>query len=476
MMKPFERRDRWDILGWPVAGRLLRSQGFLKSLQFLTLILFIIAIIEGFFNHDLSDNPFTTGLFWGLFWPFFIFFTTPTLGKIICGICPVRLLIFFTGRFSLNRKPPKWMNSGVVSIAAILVFYWFLIYAWPDILHSPWTTAVYFLLFTVTSIVITLIYKPSVWCKGICPVAVPTNIVSRMAFLGLTTYKEVCKDCRIATCAIGRPGVEGCPHGLNPSRMTGNADCTLCMKCVNSCSYDAIRFGFIKPLREFETGHLKRDLPEAYGTILLMGALTFTMQFYKGMSHGKMREYSPFIKLGDALGPHLAPVFSSEGIAGLSTFLFSLALTYSWYTFASYLVARRHNRKTLDMLNIFAWSALPMFALSSFAQVCEFFFFRYYPRTAEGFLWLFGLPYPVQPLAEMNSLWLTSFKIISIFGVLWSVKFTWELSGFFEKQVKGRILVSLPFWLMSLLLLTGFIAHIAAMVFLNMPEITGPRR
>ena len=469
-------RDRGDLLRLPLIGRLLSNSKFVTTLQIFSLILFVVAIVRGYILPERKDNLFTTGLFWGLFWPLFIFITTPTLGKIICAVCPHRLLIFFFGnRFSLNKKPPKWMKSGFVSLTVVMLFYWILVYGWLDILHSPIVTAIYFTIFTIAAITVTLIYKPSIWCKGLCPIAIPTNLVSRIAFLGIRTYQSKCDPCKIATCVVGRPKFEGCPHNLNPSMLKSNSDCTLCMKCVNACSHDAVRFGFIRPLQAFKLKKFKSNMAEALGVLLLFAAIILTMQLFNGIYRGMMREKFPLAKLGKIIHPYVDYFFTIESVIALTTFLFAVAFILIYYYLFSIFAAKVTAKKITEVFGLLSWSLLPVFALACFAQMSEFFFFRYYPMIADGFLDLFNVKVKVSPLVSMNSIWLAAFKIISIAGGVWSIIFTWQLSERLSTVTSKRVIISTPFWFFYVVIMLGFVAQVVVMTLLDMPQVTGPR-
>lgn len=455
--------------------KLLSLPRFVTCLQVFTLILFVLAIYKGYSSPHEQDNRYTTGLFWGLFWPFFIFITTPLFGKVFCALCPHRLIIFSLGeRFGLKNKAPQWMTTGYASILIVLLFYWFPVYAWKGIFHNPLNAVIYFTVFTFLAVAVSLYYRPGVWCRGLCPVAVPTNIVSRAAFLGIRSYKNKCDSCKKATCVAGRPAFEGCPHGINPSRLTENSDCTLCMKCINACSHDAVRFGFIKPMTEFAMKGRKGDMPEALGLLLLFGALTLTMQLYNGLYRGALKDRFFLAKIGSQLHPYLDFAVSREGAIALTVFFFSIATVTLYFLLFSRLAAWITQKETPVVFELFAWTLLPAFAFSSFSQMSEFFFFRYYPMIADGFLSLLGYHFRVTPLATMTSLWLSAFKLIAVGGALWSILLTWQASGRFAERVAKRVLISLPFWFFHFFILIGFTAHMVVMIFLDMPQVTGP--
>jgi len=470
-------RDRGDLLRFPLVMSLLGSPRFITSLQVFTLALFVLALYKGCSAPHERENLFTTGLFWGLFWPFFIFITTPLFGKIFCALCPHRLIIFSLGeRFGLNNKAPRWMTAGYASIIIVLIFYWFPVYAWKGIFHSPLNTSIYFTVFTFVAVAISIYYRPRVWCKGLCPVALPTNIVSRAAFFGIRSYKSKCDSCRKATCVAGRTGFEGCPHGINPSKLTENSDCTLCMKCIKACSHDAVSFGFLRPMSEFALKGRKGDMPEALGLLLLFGALTLTMQLYNGLYRGALKDRFFLAKVGSHIQPYVDFAVSREGAIALSVFFFSITTVTLYFFLFSHLAAWIAKKEMSKVFEVFAWTLLPAFAFSSFSQMSEFFFFRYYPMIADGFLSLFGYGFRVKPLASMNSLWLTVFKLIAMGGAMWSIILTWQASRKFAEGVAMRVIISLPFCFFHLFILIGFTAHMVVMIFLDMPQVTGPRQ
>lgn len=368
------------------------------------------------------------------------------------------------------------MTTGYASIIIVLLFYWFPVYAWKGIFHNPLNTAIYFTVFTFIALGISLYYRPRVWCKGLCPVALPTNIVSRAAFFGIRSYQNKCDSCKKATCVAGRTGFEGCPHGINPSKLTENSDCTLCMKCINACSHDAVRFGFIKPMTELSMKGRKGDMPEALGLLLLFGALTLTMQLYNGIYRGAMKERFFLAKAGIKLQPYLDFAVSREGAIALTIFFFSVVFVTFYFFVSSRLASWILNKDMPPIFELFAWTLLPAFAFSSFSQMSEFFFFRYYPMIADGFLDLLGYGLRVKPLASMNSLWLTVFKLVAIGGAVWSIILTWQVSRKFAEGVATRVIISLPFWCFHFFILIGFTAHMVVMIFLDMPAVTGPRQ
>jgi hypothetical protein len=160
---------------------------------------------------------------------------------------------------------------------------------------------------------------------------------------------------------------------------------------------------------------------------------------------------------------------------GLLTFLFCVTFVYVYFRSFSLYTAKITGQDSGAIFQLFAWTLLPVFALSSFAQMAEFFFFRYYSMIANGFMSLFGIDTLVAPLLSMNNHWLLLFKLVSIGGAVWSMVFVWQQSGKIAGNSLQRLKMSSPYWLFYLLVLSGFVAHIIVMLFLDMPQVTGPR-
>lgn len=61
-----------NLLKWPLLGQILRQPVLLNTLRWAVLVLFLSAIAFGLIYPHAEENPYTTALFWSLFWPFFL--------------------------------------------------------------------------------------------------------------------------------------------------------------------------------------------------------------------------------------------------------------------------------------------------------------------------------------------------------------------------------------------------------------------
>jgi len=83
-----QKRNISDIFGWPLVGLIFKNRAALFAVRTVTMMLFASALYFGFAYPELSENPYTTAIFWSLFWPFFMIVSIVALGPGFCGICP----------------------------------------------------------------------------------------------------------------------------------------------------------------------------------------------------------------------------------------------------------------------------------------------------------------------------------------------------------------------------------------------------
>ena len=102
-------RSKNDIFGWPILGYIFKNRKFIIALRLVTSALLFSAIYFGIVYATKAENPFTTAVFWAIFWPFFMVLTLPTLGAVFCGICPHA----YVGRYLTQWGLKKPCQSGL---------------------------------------------------------------------------------------------------------------------------------------------------------------------------------------------------------------------------------------------------------------------------------------------------------------------------------------------------------------------------
>ena len=234
------QRSKRDIFGIPVLRFFFKNKYMLTLYRLTTLFLLVYAIIYGILNPT-KENIFTTAVFWSIFWPFFMVITLPTLGNVFCMVCPHGFLGKHITNFGLKLRVPRWLANPYIGLIGFnILAYWFVIYTFPGFLRSPLITAIFFLFFTILSMLFFFLFRGMAYCKYTCPIGSVNTAFARTSPVWLSTYyEEECKSCKKPDCALA------CPYELNPSKFEERKsmiNCTMCMECAHAC--DAVKLEF----------------------------------------------------------------------------------------------------------------------------------------------------------------------------------------------------------------------------------------
>ncbi len=240
-MVDFIKRNGNDLFKNRFFRFIFKNTQFVFILRLFVTLIFFYAIFMGFYDSS-KDNIFTTALFWGIFWPFFIVTTLPTFGRIFCGICPHGFLGKYITQIGLKKKMPKWMQNRFIGVMLLFIGWWGVYYMFPGVYHTPLGTAALFGVMTLLSFIIYFLYRDMGYCKYICPIGTALRGFSKLSFTWFGSYNTACSDCKSFDCA------GTCHYGLSPfnfNKKESMDDCTLCMSCTHLC--EAISFKFVPP-------------------------------------------------------------------------------------------------------------------------------------------------------------------------------------------------------------------------------------
>lgn len=458
-----------NLLNAPLLGALLRNKYFLPVLQVILGGIFIYAIVYGFINPDPKSNIFTNAVFWSLFWPFFMIVTLPFFGKIFCSVCPHGAIGIYLHRYSLNLSLPEKFKNPMIGFSILILAYWLVIYMFPGFLKSPMITALYFLVFTVMVIGVTLVFKKGTYCKTFCPISIPTNVFSRLSFIHLTTDRYTCKSCKKSTCVTGTVAAMGCPYGLNPSTFANrgaSTNCTYCLKCVASCSHDAVKISFRAPGNEIAKPVNRPNNWEVWGFIILFATLVITMNLHHGIGHTKLGASMPWAQAGS----YYQATFSVPkwiDMTGLFAFVTALVTTIGLFVLVNYLSAKVMKWEFTKSVTTFGYAMIPLLAISSLSHALASLFTHYYSNVVNGFSQVFNMGIHVEPLASFRTPWIRIFEIAPFIGIIWSAALLYMVTRKVEGERKWLAFGIQMIFVLAFLALVLFKHYAVAVSFMD---------
>ena len=412
-MKKIIQKNRNDIFSISFLSFIFRNKTFLFVLRATLLFLFLYAIYFGFLFQEKSENKFTTGLFWGLFWPFFMVLSLATLGRVFCGICPHAFLGKYISKFGLKKKMPEILKNPFIGLTILILGYWLLVFSFPGIYRVPYNTAIFFLVLTLISIVVFYIYKDMSYCKYICPLGTITKAFSKVSFTKLETYKEGCSTCKTFDCA------DACQYSLKPftfGKKNSMEDCTLCMDCATSC--DNVAFNLTKPsstlFKKFKVTKV-----EVWAIVLLTAILSFAISFSHALSRTAIADSFVWIKTAN----YFNTIFENSLINFNSFFAFAYAIVFVLIAsvggmFIASKILKVDYEKTFYTLG---YAFAPLFIIGGLSHILEFFFLHYASNIVNGFIQAFSLNFNyIEPLATRRDSWLHIFKAFSHIAYIWA--------------------------------------------------------
>ncbi|MDQ7055314.1 MAG: 4Fe-4S binding protein [Persephonella sp.] len=434
-------REKGDIFRYKI-GNILKNQRFLDITRSILLLLVIYAILWGLFS---PKNEFTTGLFWGLFWPFFMIITLPFLGNVFCMICPQGFLSRKLSSIGLNRNLPKRLKNPYIGLGLLVILYWFVLYTFPGTYRNSFNTALLFLFFTLLAVFVSLIFRDGAYCRYFCPIGRIAPAFARVSFMWLSSYSRICdKKCDRPDCAFS------CPYKLNPSKFEKNNSmsiCTLCMKCADSC--EAVKYS----IKDWSYS-LKRRIEnpqswEIWVYITLLAVITITMRFHHGLGHSPIKESLPWVITGKWL-QELTGIDKPFDFVGLTALTLAVLITLTLVLGGFFICSRIINRPYREVFLNLGYAIAPLMIIGSLSHVTHFFFTHYFHEIINGFSQAFFLDFRVQPLADRKDTWLRIFYIFPFVAAGWSGFLMWKRISFFEvkgfKKAVGYLFASAIIW------------------------------
>lgn len=411
-MVDFIKRDKNDIYGMPILGFLFKNKWFLLIFKLSIVALFFYAIYFGFVDQS-SENIFTTKLFWGLFWPFFMVVSLGSLGRVFCGVCPHGFLGKYITKFGLKKSLPKKLQNPMFGGLLLVIGWWMVYYMYPAVYKTPYATALFFTVLTIYAVVIFFVFNNMEYCKNFCPIGVLTRAYSKVGFTWLSTYKDACSSCKTFDCA------KACTYNLKPftfDKKNSMEDCTLCMDCANSCEGVSFKakapssslFKKFKPLKS-----------EVWIIVLITASISITMSFHHALGRSAIVEEFPWVKTARYFESMID--FGGMDTIGLFAFLYAIVSTIVITAGGIYLASKVLKQSFKELFYSLGFAFAPLFIIGGLSHLWEFFFYHTASDIVNAFIYGFSLNTEyMKPLATRQDSWVHVFAVFNYLAALWA--------------------------------------------------------
>ncbi|WP_345972719.1 4Fe-4S binding protein [Sulfurimonas diazotrophicus] len=424
-------RRRNDLLGWPLVAALFKNRRVLFIVRTAAALLFVSAIGFGLRYPAVAENPYTTAVFWSLFWPFFMIVSIVLIGPGFCGVCPHGVIGRFFSKIGAQKEAPAWLKHRGIGLGILIAAYWVPVYLFPGALKTPWVAAALFAGLTLLALFVFSRYKDMAYCTYLCPIGSVTKSYGKLGAVRLQTYRDACDSCTTFDCA------KACETGLQPylfEKKNSMRDCTLCMDCAQAC--EAVSLQLVKPSKGMFGEVNDRHTIHTYVYILLLAIITITMHFHHGLGHSPVKTQTPWYAAGQWLASFLPAGVDWVGFAALVMALgVTGALVLGGYAVAAALA----NKPFKSFLHRNSYALAPMMIIGSLSHVGSFFFLEYASDLANAWYWLTGSTETMKPLASMRDGWVHLFSLFGYVGALWSAVILYSRLGMYEFSTAKRL-------------------------------------
>lgn len=246
--RPAWRLDLFERLPWLRWLVTHRWFPFVLILPNLLVLAFFLA--AGLFGSPIGNRNIIVTIVWIFWWFVLITVLVPFGGRAWCLMCPLPFFGEWLARRRLIEVRPEaecstslatgglkrpwprrlsglWLGNllflGVCSFSTILV-------------TRPALTAVVLGAMVLLALVVHAVFQRRSFCRYLCPLNAWMSLYSMTAMTEIRTRDSaLCKGCR-HPCATGTEHSWRCPWLVkNPSKMSRNNECGLCMECVKAC-------------------------------------------------------------------------------------------------------------------------------------------------------------------------------------------------------------------------------------------------
>ncbi len=266
----------------PFVRFLNRSPYPLLAARLLSVGIFLLVIVAGFFGTVHPEHNLATSFVWNIWWPLVVvavFF----VGSAWCAVCPWDTLASWIVRRSwwrraaphpgLNLKVPRYLRNVWIALFMFMGLSWLELGA--GVTGKPAMTAALALVMLGLSIAFLLVFERKAFCRYACPVGRTLGFYSRLSPIAVRPVSQAtCDGCKTLECYHGSREIEPCPSRLVVGRFSENTFCLSCGNCSLSCPEGNVSWR----LRTMDSEAKKTVIPgwdSAWFMLALLGITSF---------------------------------------------------------------------------------------------------------------------------------------------------------------------------------------------------------
>jgi len=270
--------QRLELTRIPLVKRILASRWLQWSLIAITLPVFLLAILTGFFGTPAGSRNFGIVFVWIVWWALLILVMLPFAGRLWCAVCPIpapgewlqrRALVqpraggrLYTLGWKWHRRLDNiWLqNAAFLAVALFSVV----------ILTTPFVSALVLTLFALVALGTSLLFERRTFCRYLCPVGGFIGLYSQVAPIEVRVKDHaLCATHKEKTCYVGSDAGYGCPWLIFPATLDRNTYCGMCTECLKTCPLDNVAL-YARTFGKDLLTHRGRRLDEAYKAFIML--------------------------------------------------------------------------------------------------------------------------------------------------------------------------------------------------------------
>jgi hypothetical protein len=238
----------YDLGEIPLIRRIVQGKrGIINFLRGGMLMIFTVIILLCLYAGSGKTGQIANTMIWAV-WEPAIIFSFLFIGHVWCTVCPISTIALWFQRLGTLRRPPSpWIKkfSPWFAITGFFLIIWA-----ERVFHmtsAPFASGILLLALVIGALIFSFVYQREVWCRFVCPLGALSSGYSFSSVLHIRAQPHVCTArCTTHECYKGTDKESGCPVLHHPLYISDGHNCKLCLKCLQLCPHDSVRF-YLRP-------------------------------------------------------------------------------------------------------------------------------------------------------------------------------------------------------------------------------------